>query len=166
MITIKNIKKYASGVLLDTVDELYDNNQKNIDQFYEDFIKTNKRNKNLRDNIKDNEVVDQLIIDELEKSFTQRDIGKTLNRQMMKANDEAIADLATVLDEKLRPVEFDLRVVFNDNKKYDQFRKLVTENLVVTNLNLNTSTLKALKTLNISGIQAAQIIQLVSQVDN
>ncbi|MCD7781204.1 MAG: hypothetical protein LUG89_00675 [Methanosphaera sp.] len=166
MITVNNIKKYASAVLLDTVDELYDHNKKNIDQFYDEFIKTNKRNKNLKNNIKDNEVVDQLIIDELEKSFTQRDIGKTLNHQMIKANDEAIEDLATVLDEKLRPVEFDLRVVFNDNKKYDQFRKLVTENLVVSNLNLNTSTVKALKTLKISGIQAAQIIQLVSQVDN
>ena len=62
--------------------------------------------------------------------------------------------------------DYDCYNVFNDDVKYNQFRKYVTENLVVSNLNLNTSTIKALKSMNISGIQAAQIIQLISQVDN
>lgn len=166
MLTEENIKKYASTVLLNTVDNLFDHNQTLIDNFYKDFIESNKRNKNLKNNIKDNEVVDEYLFEELEKSFTQNDIGRTLQKEMVKANDNAIADLANVLDEKLMPVANDLKIVFNDDKKYDQFRKYVTENLVVSNLNLNTSTIKALKTMNISGIQAAQIIQLISQVDN
>lgn len=166
MINEKNIKKYASTVLLSTVDELFDNNQELIDNFYADFIKSNKRNKHLKNNIKDNEVVDELILEELEKSFTQNDIGRALQSNMVRENDKAIADLANILDEKLRPIAYDLRVLFNDNAKYDEFRKLVTENLVVSNMNLNTSTIKALKTMGINGIEAAKIIQLVTELDN
>lgn len=166
MLTEKNIKKYASTVLLNTVDNLFDNKETLINNFYKDFVESNKRNKKLKSNIKDNEVVDEYLLEELEKSFTQNDIGRVLQKEMVKANDNAIADLANVLDEKLLPVSRDLKNVFNDDVKYNQFRKNVTENLVVSNLNLNTSTIKALKTMNISGIQAAQIIQLISQVDN
>ena len=166
MLTEKNIKKYASTVLLNTVDNLFDNKETLINNFYKDFVESNKRNKKLKINIKDNEVVDEYLLEELEKSFTQNDIGRVLQKEMVKANDNAIADLANVLDEKLLPVSRDLKNVFNDDVKYNQFRKYVTENLVVSNLNLNTSTIKALKTMNISGIQAAQIIQLISQVDN
>ncbi len=166
MISEKNIKKYASGVLLETVDILFDNNQELIDNFYKDFINTHKRNSRLKKNYKDNEVVDELIIEELEKSFTQRDIGHVLNHQMVVANDKAIAELANLLDEKLKPVEHDLRIIFKDDEKYDKFRKLVTENLVVSNLNLNSSVVKALKTLDMSGMQVAQVIQIVSLVDN
>lgn len=166
MLTEKNIKKYASTVLLNTVDNLFDNKETLINNFYKDFVELNKRNKKLKSNIKDNEVVDEYLLEELEKSFTQNDIGRVLQKEMVKANDNAIADLANVLDEKLLPVSRDLKNVFNDDVKYNQFRKYVTENLVVSNLNLNTSTIKALKTMNISGIQAAQIIQLISQVDN
>ena len=162
----ENIKKYASTVLLNTVDNLFDNKETLINNFYKDFVESNKRNKKLKSNIKDNEVVDEYLLEELEKSFTQNDIGRVLQKEMVKANDNAIADLANVLDEKLLPVSRDLKNVFNDDVKYNQFRKYVTENLVVSNLNLNTSTIKALKTMNISGIQAAQIIQLISQVDN
>ena len=166
MLTEKNIKKYASTVLLNTVDNLFDNKETLINNFYKDFVESNKRNKKLKSNIKDNEVVDEYLLEELEKSFTQNDIGRVLQKEMVKANDNAIADLANVLDEKLLPVSRDLKNVFNDDVKYNQFRQYVTENLVVSNLNLNTSTIKALKTMNISGIQAAQIIQLISQVDN
>lgn len=166
MLTEKNIKKYASTVLLNTVDNLFDNKETLINNFYKDFVESNKRNKKLKSNIKDNEVVDEYLLEELEKSFTQNDIGRVLQKEMVKANDNAIADLANVLDEKLLPVSRDLKNVFNDDVKYNQFRKYVTENLVVSNLNLNTSTIKALKTMNISGIQAAQIIQLISQVEN
>ena len=166
MLTEKNIKKYASTVLLNTVDNLFDNKETLLNNFYKDFVESNKRNKKLKSNIKDNEVVDEYLLEELEKSFTQNDIGRVLQKEMVKANDNAIADLANVLDEKLLPVSRDLKNVFNDDVKYNQFRKYVTENLVVSNLNLNTSTIKALKTMNISGIQAAQIIQLISQVDN
>ncbi|WP_455645886.1 hypothetical protein [Methanosphaera sp.] len=166
MITEKNIKKYASTVLLSTVDRLFDNKQTLIDNFYKDFVKSNKRSKKLKDNIKDNEVVDEFLLEELEKSFTRNDIGHALQSEMVKANDNAIEDLAKELDEKLRPVAYSLRSVFNDNEQYDQFRKYVTENLVVSNMNLNTATIKALKTLNISGMKAAQIMQLVAQVDN
>ena len=166
MLTEKNIKKYASTVLLNTVDNLFDNKETLINNFYKDFVESNKRNKKLKSNIKDNEVVDEYLLEELEKSFTQNDIGRVLQKEMVKANDNAIADLANVLDEKLLPVSRDLKNVFNDDVKYNQFRKYVTENLVVSNLNLNTSTIKALKTMNISGIQAAQIIQLISQVNN
>lgn len=166
MLTEKNIKKYASTVLLNTVNNLFDNKETLINNFYKDFVESNKRNKKLKSNIKDNEVVDEYLLEELEKSFTQNDIGRVLQKEMVKANDNAIADLANVLDEKLLPVSRDLKNVFNDDVKYNQFRKYVTENLVVSNLNLNTSTIKALKTMNISGIQAAQIIQLISQVDN
>ncbi|WP_288975602.1 hypothetical protein [uncultured Methanosphaera sp.] len=166
MLTEKNIKKYASTVLLNTVDNIFDNKETLINNFYKDFVESNKRNKKLKSNIKDNEVVDEYLLEELEKSFTQNDIGRVLQKEMVKANDNAIADLANVLDEKLLPVSRDLKNVFNDDVKYNQFRKYVTENLVVSNLNLNTSTIKALKTMNISGIQAAQIIQLISQVDN
>ena len=162
MLTEKNIKKYASTVLLNTVDNLFDNKETLINNFYKDFVESNKRNKKLKSNIKDNEVVDEYLLEELEKSFTQNDIGRVLQKEMVKANDNAIADLANVLDEKLLPVSRDLKNVFNDDVKYNQFRKYVTENLVVSNLNLNTSTIKALKTMNISGIQAAQIIQLIS----
>ncbi len=166
MINEKNIKKYASTVLLKTVDELFDNNKVLIDNFYADFIKTNKRNKNLKNNYKDNEVVDELLLEELEKSFTQNDIGRVLQSNMVRENDKAIEDLAHVLDEKLRPIAYDLRVLFNDNAKYDQFRKLVTENLVVSNMNLNTSTIKALKTMGMTGIETAKIIQLITELDN
>ena len=152
--------------LLNTVDNLFDNKETLINNFYKDFVESNKRNKKLKSNIKDNEVVDEYLLEELEKSFTQNDIGRVLQKEMVKANDNAIADLANVLDEKLLPVSRDLKNVFNDDVKYNQFRKYVTENLVVSNLNLNTSTIKALKTMNIAGIQAAQIIQLISQVDN
>ena len=148
------------------MDNLFDNKETLINNFYKDFVESNKRNKKLKSNIKDNEVVDEYLLEELEKSFTQNDIGRVLQKEMVKANDNAIADLANVLDEKLLPVSRDLKNVFNDDVKYNQFRKYVTENLVVSNLNLNTSTIKALKTMNISGIQAAQIIQLISQVDN
>lgn len=85
---------------------------------------------------------------------------------MVQENDRAIEDLAHVLDEKLRPIAYDLRTIFNDNNKYDEFRKLVTENLVVSNLNLNSSAIRALKTMGINGIQAARIIQLITQIDN
>ncbi|WP_323736395.1 hypothetical protein PXD04_11000 [Methanosphaera sp. ISO3-F5] len=166
MITEKNIKKYASTVLLNTVDELFDNKQELIDNFYKEFIKTNKRNKHLKNNYKDNEVIDELILEELEKSFTQNDIGRVLQSNMVRENDKAIADLANILDEKLRPIAYDLRLLFNDNKKYDEFRKLVTENLVVSNMNLNTSTVKALKTMGMKGIEVAKIIQLITEIDN
>ena len=146
MLTEKNIKKYASTVLLNTVDNLFDNKETLINNFYKDFVESNKRNKKLKSNIKDNEVVDEYLLEELEKSFTQNDIGRVLQKEMVKANDNAIADLANVLDEKLLPVSRDLKNVFNDDVKYNQFRKYVTENLVVSNLNLNTSTIKALKT--------------------
>ncbi|MBE6487487.1 MAG: hypothetical protein E7Z86_02075 [Methanosphaera stadtmanae] len=165
MITEKNIKKYASSVLVSTVKELFNNDQIAIDQFYKDFVKNNKNNKQLKSNPKDNEVIDELILEELEKSFTQNDIGFTLQSQMVKQNDKAIDELANVLDEKLRPIAYDLRTIFNDDKKYDEFRKYTTENLVVSNLNLSTSVVKALKTIGISGMQAAQIMQLISTVD-
>ena len=166
MINEKDIKKYASTVLLSTVDDLFDHNQKLIDNFYADFIKENKRNKNLKNNYKDNEVVDELILEELEKSFTQNDIGRVLQSNMVAENDRAIADLANVLDEKLRPIAYDLRSLFNDNNKYDEFRKLVTENLVVSNMNLSTATIKALKTMGINGVEAAKIIQLITEIDH
>lgn len=166
MINEKNIKKYASTVLLKTVDELFDNKKDLIDNFYADFIKSNKRNKNLKNNYKDNEVVDELILEELEKSFTQNDIGRVLQKNMVEENDKAIEDLTHILDEKLRPIAYELRSIFNDDKKYNEFKKYVTENLVVSNLNLSTSTIKALKTMGISGIESAKIIQLISQVDN
>lgn len=166
MINEKNIKKYASTVLLKTVDELFDNKKDLIDNFYADFIKSNKRNKNLKNNYKDNEVVDELILEELEKSFTQNDIGRVLQKNMVEENDKAIEDLTHILDEKLRPIAYELRSIFNDDNKYNEFKKYVTENLVVSNLNLSTSTIKALKTMGISGIESAKIIQLISQVDN
>ena len=166
MINEKNIKKYASTVLLKTVDELFENKKDLIDNFYADFIKSNKRNKNLKNNYKDNEVIDELILEELEKSFTQNDIGRVLQKNMVEENDKAIADLTHILDEKLRPIAYELRSIFNDDNKYDEFKKYVTENLVVSNLNLSTSTIKALKTMGISGIESAKIIQLISQVDN
>ena len=166
MINEKNIKKYASTVLLKTVDELFENKKDLIDNFYADFIKSNKRNKNLKNNYNDNEVIDELILEELEKSFTQNDIGRVLQKNMVEENDKAIADLTHILDEKLRPIAYELRSIFNDDNKYDEFKKYVTENLVVSNLNLSTSTIKALKTMGISGIESAKIIQLISQVDN
>ncbi|MBQ6218539.1 MAG: hypothetical protein IJJ47_02295 [Methanosphaera sp.] len=166
MINEKNVKKYASTVLLSTVDDLFDNKKDLIDNFYKDFVATHKRNKNLKNNYKDNEVVDELILEELEKSFTQNDIGRVLQKNMVQENDRAIEDLAHVLDEKLRPIAYDLRTIFNDNNKYDEFRKLVTENLVVSNLNLNSSAIRALKTMGINGIQAARIIQLITQIDS
>ncbi len=166
MINEKNIKKYASTVLISTVEELFDHKKELIDNFYKDFVKTNKRNKHLKNNIKDNEVIDELILEELEKSFTQNDIGRVLQSNMVKENDRAIEDLAHILDEKLRPIAYDLRVLFNDNNRYDEFRKLVTENLVVSNLNLNSSAIKALKTMGMSGIEAAKIIQLITEIDN
>ena len=166
MINEKNIKKYASTVLLKTVDELFDNKKDLIDNFYADFIKSNKRNKNLKNNYKDNEVIDELILEELEKSFTQNDIGRVLQKNMVEENDKAIEDLTHILDEKLRPIAYELRSIFNDDNKYNEFKKYVTENLVVSNLNLSTSTIKALKTMGISGIESAKIIQLISQVDN
>lgn len=166
MINEKNIKKYASTVLLKTVDELFENKKDLIDNFYADFIKSNKRNKNLKNNYKDNEVIDELILEELEKSFTQNDIGRVLQKNMVEENDKAIEDLTHILDEKLRPIAYELRSIFNDDNKYDEFKKYVTENLVVSNLNLSTSTIKALKTMGISGIESAKIIQLISQVDN
>lgn len=67
MINEKNVKKYASTVLLSTVDDLFDNKKDLIDNFYKDFVATHKRNKNLKNNYKDNEVVDELILEELEK---------------------------------------------------------------------------------------------------
>lgn len=85
---------------------------------------------------------------------------------MVEENDKAIEDLAYILDEKLRPIAYDLRVLFNDNKKYDEFRKLVTENLVVSNLNLTSSAIKALKTMGMTGIETAKIIQLITEIDN
>lgn len=166
MINEKNIKKYASTVLLKTVDELFENKKDLIDNFYADFIKSNKRNKNLKNNYKDNEVIDELILEELEKSFTQNDIGRVLQKNMVEENDKAIEDLTHILDEKLRPIAYELRSIFNDDNKYNEFKKYVTENLVVSNLNLSTSTIKALKTMGISGIESAKIIQLISQVDN
>ena len=165
MISEKNIKKYASTVLINTVDELFDHNPQLIDNFYKDFIKNNKRNKHLKNNYKDNEVIDELILEELEKSFTQNDIGRVLQKNMVEENDKAIEDLAHILDEKLRPIAYDLRVLFNDNNKYDEFRKLVTENLVVSNLNLTSSAIKALKTMGMNGIETAKIIQLITEID-
>lgn len=166
MITVKNIKKYASSVLVSTVKELFNNDENAIDNFYNDFVKENKNNKQLRNSPKDNEVIDELLLEELEKSFTQNDIGHVLQSQMVQQNDQAIDELANVLDEKLRPIAYDLRVIFNDDKKYDEFRKYTTENLVVSNLNLSMSVVKALKTIGIGGMQAAQIMQLISTVDN
>ena len=96
MLTEKNIKKYASTVLLNTVDNLFDNKETLINNFYKDFVESNKRNKKLKSNIKDNEVVDEYLLEELEKSFTQNDIGRVLQKEMVKANDNAIADLANM----------------------------------------------------------------------
>lgn len=166
MISEDNIKKYASTVLISTVEKLFDNNQVAIDSFYNDFVKTHKRNKKLKDNSKDNEVIDELILEELEKSFTQYDIGRVLQTEMVHENDKAIEELANVLDEKLLPIEYDLKKCFDSQNQYDEFRKLTTEGLVVSNLNLSTSVVKSLKNLNISGMQAAQIMQLISSVDN
>ena len=51
MLTEKNIKKYASTVLLNTVDNLFDNKETLINNFYNDFVESNKRNKILKSNI-------------------------------------------------------------------------------------------------------------------
>ncbi len=166
MISEKNIKKYASTVLLSTVENLFDNKENLINNFYKDFVETYKNDKKLKKDFKDNEVVDEYLLEELEKRFTQRDIGQVLQAEMVKANNAAIEDLAHVLDEKLVPVAGELKRAFNDEQKYNVFRNYVTENLVVSNLNLSTATIKALKTMNISGMQAAQIMQLIAQVDN
>ncbi len=166
MINEEKIKKYASTVLVSTVENLFDHDKTAIDNFYKDFVKDNKRNKKLKDNQKDNEVIDELILEELEKTFTQNDIGRVLQTEMVRENDKAIEELADVLDEKLKPIESQLRQWFDNEEQYNQFRKLTTEGLVVSNLNLNMSVVKALKSLNISGMQSAQIMQLISIVDN
>ena len=166
MITEDKIKKYASTVLVSTVENLFDHNNAAIDTFYKEFVKENKRNKKLKDNQKDNEVIDELILEELEKTFTQNDIGRALQTEMVRENDKAIEELADVLDEKLKPVESQLIQWFDDTEQYNQFRKYTTEGLVVSNLNLKMSVVKALKTLKISGMQSAQIMQLISSVDD
>ena len=84
---------------------------------------------------------------------------------MVEANNEAIEDLAGVVDEKLMPVRAALITALGSQQNYDVFKKYVTENIVMTNLNLSTATIKALKTMNISGMKAAEIMQLISQVD-
>lgn len=166
MITEDKIKKYASTVLVSTVESLFDHDKTAIDNFYKEFVEDNKRNKKLKDNQKDNEVIDELILEELEKSFTQNDIGRTLQTEMVRENDNAIEELANVLDEKLKPIESQLIQWFDNSQQYNQFRKYTTEGLVVSNLNLKMSVVKALKTLNISGMQSAQIMQLISTIDN
>ncbi|RAP51917.1 MAG: hypothetical protein BZ137_09530 [Methanosphaera sp. rholeuAM130] len=166
MITEDKIKKYASTVLVSTVESLFNHDKTAIDNFYKEFVKDNKRNKKLKDNQKDNEVIDELILEELEKSFTQNDIGRVLQTEMVRENDKAIEELANVLDEKLKPIESQLIQWFDNTEQYNQFRKYTTEGLVVSNLNLKMSVVKALKTLNISGMQSAQIMQLISTVDD
>lgn len=166
MITEKKIKEYASTVLVSTVETLFNHDKLAIDSFYSDFVKDNKRNKKLRDNPKDNEVIDELILEELEKSFTQNDIGQVLQTEMVKENDKAISELSDVLDEKFRPIEYDLKKLFANDNEYEQFKKYTTENLVVSHLNLSTSVVKALKTMGISGMQSAEIMQMVARVDN
>ncbi len=165
MINKKTIQKYASMVLIDTVKDLFNNNKKLIDNFYEDLAKENKHNKNLKDNYKDNEVIDQLIIDELEKSFTQNDIGLALQTQMVQKNEEAIEELSDVLDEKFVPIAKNLKSQFKDDSEYKSFKKITTENLVVNNMDLNRSVIKALKTMDISGMKAAEIMQLIAMVN-
>ena len=165
MITEDKIKKYASTVLLNTIYELYDNESRLIDNFFKDFIEDNKKNRKLQKNYKDNEILDELLLEQLEKSFTQNDIGATLNKQMIKEQENAISELAYILDEKLQPIESDLKRIFNDDAKYNEFRKLTTENLVVSNMNLNSSAINAMKTLKMEGIQVAQIMQLITTLN-
>jgi len=164
MITENLIKKYASVVLLNTVDSLYNHDEESINQFYKRFVKVNKNNKHLKNHKKDNEVIDELILDLLEKDFTKNEIGQILQSEMIKENEKAIDELTTILDEKLRPIEHELRPIFNDDKQYDEFRKYTTENLVVSNLDLNNAVLKALKTMKISGMPVIQIMQLISEI--
>ena len=165
MITEDKIRKYASTVLLNTIYELFDNESRLIDNFFKEFIEDNKKNKKLQKNYKDNEILDELLLEQLEKSFTQNDIGATLNKQMIKEQENAISELAYILDEKLYPIESDLKRIFNDDAKYDEFRKLTTENLVVSNMNLNSSAINAMKTLKMEGIQVAQIMQLITTLN-
>lgn len=165
MITEDKIRKYASTVLLNTIYELFDNESRLIDNFFKEFIEDNKKNKKLQKNYKDNEILDELLLEQLEKSFTQNDIGATLNKQMIKEQENAISELAHILDEKLYPIESDLKRIFNDDAKYDEFRKLTTENLVVSNMNLNSSAINAMKTLKMEGIQVAQIMQLITTLN-
>lgn len=165
MIDVDTIKTYASSVLISTVEELFDNKKDLIDDFFNDFVEEYKDDRKLNKDYKDNEVVDEYIIDELEKRFTQNDIGATLQKQMVKANDEAIEDLAYVLDEKLQPVKSQLKRALRSESQYNNFRKYVTENLVVSNLNLTQATIKALKTMKLEQIQAAEIMQLISEID-
>ncbi|RAP51167.1 MAG: hypothetical protein BZ136_00035 [Methanosphaera sp. rholeuAM74] len=165
MITEDKIKKYASTVLLNTIYELFDNESRLIDNFFKEFIEDNKKNRKLQKNYKDNEILDELLLEQLEKSFTQNDIGATLNKQMIKEQENAISELAYILDEKLYPIESDLKRIFNDDAKYDEFRKLTTENLVVSNMNLNSSAINAMKTLKMEGIQVAQIMQLITTLN-
>ena len=164
MITENLIKKYASVVLLNTVDSLYNHDEEAINQFYKRFVKVNKNNKHLKNNKKDNEVIDELILDLLEKDFTKNEIGQTLQTEMVKENEKAIDELTTILDEKLRPIEPQLRPIFKDDQQYNEFRKYTTENLVVSNLDLNNAVLKALKTMKISGMPVIQIKQLISEI--
>ena len=164
MITEKLIKKYASVVLLNTVDSLYNHDEESIDQFYKKFVKVNKNNKHLKNNKTDNEVIDELIIDLLEKEFTQNEIGQTLQNEMVKENEKAIDDLTSILDEKLRPIEPQLRPIFKNDEEYNKFRRYTTENLVVSNLDLNNAVLKSLKTMKISGMPVIQIMQLISEI--
>ncbi|WP_304124937.1 hypothetical protein [Methanosphaera cuniculi] len=166
MIDVETIKTYASSVLISTIEDLFDNKKELIDTFFDEFVDEYKDDRKLNKDYKDNEVVDEYIIDELEKRFTQNDIGQTLQKQMVKANDEAIADLAYVLDEKLQPIQRELRRALKTESSYDAFRKYVTENLVVTNLNLTQATIKAVKTMKLDQMQAAEIMQLISQIDN
>jgi len=165
MITEDKIRKYTSTVLLNTIYELFDNESRLIDNFFKEFIEDNKKNKKLQKNYKDNEILDELLLEQLEKSFTQNDIGATLNKQMIKEQENAISELAYILDEKLYPIESDLKRIFNDDAKYDEFRKLTTENLVVSNMNLNSSAINAMKTLKMEGIQVAQIMQLITTLN-
>lgn len=166
MITEDKIKKYASSVLISTIEDLFDNKKTLIDAFFKDFVEEHKKDKKLKKDYKDNEVVDEMLIEELEKSFTQNDIGQVLQKQMVKANDEAIDDLALILDEKLQPVSYGLKQALKSQDRYDEFRKYVTEGLVVSNLNLTPAVLKALKIMKIDGMQAAEIMQFIAQVDN
>ena len=108
--------------------------------------------------------MDELILDLLEKDFTKNEIGQTLQTEMVKENEKAIDELTSILDEKLRPIEPQLRPIFKDDQQYNEFRKYTTENLVVSNLDLNNAVLKALKTMKISGMPVIQIMQLISEI--
>ncbi|MDO5851717.1 MAG: hypothetical protein Q4Q23_04440 [Methanobacteriaceae archaeon] len=159
MISKKNIEENASMVLIDTVYELF-NNEEKINTFYSNL---NLDENQFVDGKIDNEILDEQIINELEKHFDQKTIGMKIQELINKENERSIKELHKMIDEKFESIKSDLLKLIGDETDYTNFKDKLCNNLILNNMQFESAIKASLKELNKSS-EESKVLTLLKTI--